>query len=66
MTVCKIEGCGKKHLGGGYCAMHYFRKRRTGDPNKLVRDTKVKVRMGYNPFVWHGRERGTTKGISVE
>lgn len=30
MRLCKIEGCGRKHFGKGYCQLHYERIRRNG------------------------------------
>jgi len=30
--VCKIEGCGKKVMGAGYCSAHYSKNRKYGDP----------------------------------
>lgn len=33
--ICKVEGCGKKHFGRGYCVKHYTRWRNWGDPNIL-------------------------------
>ncbi len=33
MRICKIEGCGKKHYGLGYCEKHYDRFIKHGDPN---------------------------------
>lgn len=32
MTKCSVEGCGKAVLGRGWCAMHYRRWRKNGDP----------------------------------
>lgn len=32
MTKCSVEGCGKHVLGRGWCAMHYNRWRKYGDP----------------------------------
>lgn len=31
-SICKVEGCGKKHFGHGWCQAHYTRWRRHGDP----------------------------------
>lgn len=36
MKVCTIEGCGKPHLGRGWCSKHYERWRKYGDPLKVV------------------------------
>ena len=35
MNLCKIEGCEKTSRTRGWCAMHYTRWWRHGDPNKL-------------------------------
>jgi hypothetical protein len=35
--ACSIDGCGKPHKAHGWCQMHYFRWRRTGDPEALPR-----------------------------
>ena len=32
--MCTIEGCKGKAFVKGFCAKHYMRMRRTGDPNK--------------------------------
>lgn len=32
MKVCKLEGCGERHYGRGYCLKHYTRYMRHGDP----------------------------------
>ena len=32
--MCTIEGCDRKPVAKGLCAMHYMRARRTGDPNQ--------------------------------
>lgn len=38
MTVlCSIIGCGRPHLAKGWCAMHYQRWQRHGDPVKTSR-----------------------------
>lgn len=34
---CEIDGCTRKHFGHGLCQLHYKRKRRTGDPQQLLR-----------------------------
>ena len=31
-SLCKIEGCGKRPIGRGWCEAHYRRWRRHGDP----------------------------------
>ena len=30
--ICSVPGCGKRHSGRGYCAVHYQRWHRHGDP----------------------------------
>ena len=42
MRTCTVEGCNKPSGQGGrrYCAMHYSRLRRTGDPT--IRSTRIK------------------------
>ncbi len=32
MKLCTVEGCTRRHYGHGYCAMHYSRWKRLGDP----------------------------------
>lgn len=32
MTVCSVEGCTRRHSAKGWCAMHYNRAQRHGDP----------------------------------
>jgi len=34
--VCTIKGCSNKHLARGWCAKHYSRWQRFGDPNYTV------------------------------
>lgn len=36
MTICTIEGCGKKVLARGWCPMHYRRWKLYGDPKTLL------------------------------
>ena len=31
--TCIVAGCGRKHAGRGYCRTHYWRWKRTGDPD---------------------------------
>ena len=33
--MCTIEGCDRKPVAKGLCALHYMRARRTGDPNQI-------------------------------
>lgn len=37
IALCTFEGCEKRHLARGWCAMHYSRWRAHGDPGALVR-----------------------------
>jgi hypothetical protein len=30
--ICKIDGCGKKHMAKGLCSRHYYKLRYNGDP----------------------------------
>lgn len=42
-ALCTIEGCGKKHLSGGVCTMHYQRLRKYGTTDDLPRRNARKV-----------------------
>src|SRR6516164_5784108 len=33
--MCTIDGCDRKPVAKGLCALHYMRPRRTGDPNQI-------------------------------
>lgn len=35
MRACELPDCDRKHYGHGLCKVHYQRKRRTGDVNKV-------------------------------
>jgi DNA-binding response OmpR family regulator len=35
--MCTIEGCDRKPVASGLCAMHYMRARRTGDPTQTYK-----------------------------
>jgi hypothetical protein len=35
MRTCDVEDCGRPHRAGGYCATHYMRWQRYGDPLHL-------------------------------
>ena len=35
--MCMIEGCNRKPVASGLCAMHYMRARRTGDPTQTYK-----------------------------
>jgi hypothetical protein len=35
--LCSVEFCGRWAITRGWCQKHYFRWRRTGDPEKLLR-----------------------------
>jgi hypothetical protein len=37
VPVCGVPGCDRPHKARGYCATHYARWRRTGDPEKTRR-----------------------------
>lgn len=37
MRLCSIEDCTSKHMGRGWCSMHYKRWMRLGDPSAEVR-----------------------------
>jgi hypothetical protein len=39
--ICSVEGCGKKHLSKGFCAMHYKRFVKHGDPNVVLRERNL-------------------------
>lgn len=36
ITYCSIEGCENRCVGRGWCSMHYYRWKRTGDPELVV------------------------------
>jgi len=36
MRICKIEGCGIKHYGKGFCRKHYRRFFKHGNPNMVL------------------------------
>lgn len=38
--ICSVDGCGKAHLSRGYCAQHYGRMRKFGDP--IHPDTRLR------------------------
>jgi hypothetical protein len=33
MRICSVEGCERKHAAKGYCAVHYLRNEKYGDPH---------------------------------
>lgn len=43
MKYCKVEDCNNKHNSRGYCAKHYYRFKRYGDPNKLITRQKCSI-----------------------
>ena len=59
-TICSIPGCGRRHHSKGYCAMHFCRWRRTGDP-LLVRERPK----GTGNITSDGYHRITRNGVST-
>lgn len=49
---CSIEGCGRKHLGQGFCAKHLRNWRVNGDP--LAPSRRGKVYVGPLHYNWSG------------
>lgn len=44
---CSIEGCEERTVGRGWCKTHYYRWRRTGDPEKLLRPRAISDPAAY-------------------
>lgn len=62
ISFCTIDGCDKKHLAKGYCAIHYQRNRINGTPNITTGHTLHG--MCYTPEyrLWSAiKERTTSK-----
>jgi hypothetical protein len=59
MTLtCSVTGCGEPVLGRGYCAAHYRRWQRHGDPQAGV---PVQMRAATGSSYWSVRQRLTTQ-----
>ena len=43
MRICKLEDCGGKHHGQGWCVKHYTRVRKHGDPSITATRTECSV-----------------------
>ena len=64
MKKCSIEGCGKKVLGRGWCAAHYSKWRKYGDPETVRQEQRhgislserfwMNVRTGGDCWEWLG------------
>jgi len=56
MKICKINGCGRKHLSKGYCSKHYQQVRKHGkilkrtikDPNEIIIKGSIAEIILYN------------------
>jgi hypothetical protein len=55
-VTCSIEGCGKSVKGRGWCAMHWRRWRKHGDPHFTLRPdyghTERITAQGYRATPW--------------
>ena len=40
MKICSVKGCGKRHKARGFCARHYFRWGKHGDPSVGAQKTE--------------------------
>lgn len=40
MRICIIPGCGGKHVGNGFCGLHWRRNNVHGDPLKAIKPKK--------------------------
>ena len=45
--ICEIPGCGKPYLARGYCAKHYSRWQKSGDPLQLIGTERGAARRFY-------------------
>jgi hypothetical protein len=70
MKICKIENCGGKHVGLGYCNKHYKRLKNFGDPFWEPTERKCSVEdcntkhfgLGYCKKHWRRlKKTGTTE-----
>jgi hypothetical protein len=54
---CSVEGCPKPHFANGYCAMHYVRVQKTGEPGsaEMIRK-RVQVKAGEQFGSWTALE----------
>ncbi len=52
MQKCSVEGCDQKHKGHGYCAKHYQRYKKHGNPDSPIK--KCSVEGCENPYKSNG------------
>lgn len=66
--ICSIPGCGHVLIADGLCAMHYGRRRRTGDPLKVTRAPRGSgcISRGYRVIQKNGRLAGEHRWLAEE